>query len=81
MNAPSSPSPFTFSEAPLDTAALQRGLRDDTCGGFAAFEGVVGQQGPAAEIRHRQIRYEVDDGDRKTRPQDVDGRPQWLCRR
>ena len=41
MNAPSSPSPFTFSEAPLDTAALQRGLRDDTCGGFAAFEGWV----------------------------------------
>src|SRR5688572_17543393 len=33
--------PFSFSERPLDTAALQRALRDDTCGGFAAFEGWV----------------------------------------
>jgi len=32
---------FRFSEAPLDTAALQRDLRDDRCGGFAAFEGWV----------------------------------------
>jgi len=32
---------FRFSEAPLDTAALQRELRDDRCGGFAAFEGWV----------------------------------------
>ena len=32
---------FTFSEAPLDTAALQRELRDERCGGFAAFEGWV----------------------------------------
>ena len=30
-----------FSEQPLDTAALQRELRDDSCGGFAAFEGWV----------------------------------------
>ena len=36
MNAP-----FTFSAAPLDPAALQRGLRDARCGGFAAFEGWV----------------------------------------
>jgi hypothetical protein len=36
MNAP-----FTFSAAPLDPAALQRGLRDERCGGFAAFEGWV----------------------------------------
>jgi len=36
MNAP-----FSFSDAPLDTAALQRELRDDACGGFAAFEGWV----------------------------------------
>lgn len=32
---------FTFSSSPLDTAALQRELRDDQCGGFAAFEGWV----------------------------------------
>jgi adenylyltransferase/sulfurtransferase len=32
---------FRFSETPLDVAALQRELRDDTCGGFAAFEGWV----------------------------------------
>jgi len=36
MNAP-----FRFSDAALDPAALQRELRDDTCGGFAAFEGWV----------------------------------------
>jgi adenylyltransferase/sulfurtransferase len=32
---------FRFSTSPLDPAALQRELRDDTCGGFAAFEGWV----------------------------------------
>ena len=32
---------FRFSGEPLDTAALQRELRDDSCGGFAAFEGWV----------------------------------------
>ena len=36
MNAP-----FRFSDAALDPAALQRELRDDSCGGFAAFEGWV----------------------------------------
>ncbi len=39
MNARTNP--FSFSEGPLDPAALQRELRDDTCGGFAAFEGWV----------------------------------------
>ena len=34
-------SPFTFSSAPLDPAALQGNLRDEQCGGFAAFEGWV----------------------------------------
>ena len=33
--------PFSFSTTPLDTSALQRELRDVTCGGFAAFEGWV----------------------------------------
>jgi molybdopterin/thiamine biosynthesis adenylyltransferase/molybdopterin synthase catalytic subunit len=33
--------PFRFSTEPLDTAALQDALRDQTCGGFAAFEGWV----------------------------------------
>jgi molybdopterin/thiamine biosynthesis adenylyltransferase/molybdopterin synthase catalytic subunit/rhodanese-related sulfurtransferase len=32
---------FRFSETALDVAALQLELRDDTCGGFAAFEGWV----------------------------------------
>jgi molybdopterin/thiamine biosynthesis adenylyltransferase/molybdopterin synthase catalytic subunit/rhodanese-related sulfurtransferase len=32
---------FSFSNEPLDTATLQRELRDDSCGGFAAFEGWV----------------------------------------
>jgi sulfur-carrier protein adenylyltransferase/sulfurtransferase len=32
---------FSFSNEPLDTATLQRELRDDACGGFAAFEGWV----------------------------------------
>jgi adenylyltransferase/sulfurtransferase len=32
---------FRFSLESLDTAALQRELRDETCGGFAAFEGWV----------------------------------------
>jgi sulfur-carrier protein adenylyltransferase/sulfurtransferase len=33
--------PFSFSSAPLDTAALQREVRDLACGGFTAFEGWV----------------------------------------
>jgi adenylyltransferase/sulfurtransferase len=33
--------PFSFSSTALDTAALQRELRDLSCGGFAAFEGWV----------------------------------------
>ena len=32
---------FRFDTAPLEPAALQRDLRDDGCGGFAAFEGWV----------------------------------------
>ena len=32
---------FRFSATPLDTAALQRELRDESCGGFASFEGWV----------------------------------------
>jgi len=32
---------FRFSTEPLETAALQREMRDVTCGGFAAFEGWV----------------------------------------
>jgi len=34
-------SPFRFSTDALDTAALQRALRDERCGGFASFEGWV----------------------------------------
>jgi len=32
---------FRFSATPLDAAALQRELRDSSCGGFASFEGWV----------------------------------------
>jgi sulfur-carrier protein adenylyltransferase/sulfurtransferase len=32
---------FCFSDSALDTAALQRDVRDDRCGGFASFEGWV----------------------------------------
>lgn len=41
MTTPLQLSPFSFSDAPLDTAILQHALRDATCGGFAAFEGWV----------------------------------------
>jgi adenylyltransferase/sulfurtransferase len=34
-------SAFRFSTSSLDTAALQREMRDESCGGFAAFEGWV----------------------------------------
>jgi sulfur-carrier protein adenylyltransferase/sulfurtransferase len=34
-------SAFRFSVDALDTAALQRDMRDESCGGFAAFEGWV----------------------------------------
>jgi adenylyltransferase/sulfurtransferase len=34
-------SAFRFSTTRLDTAALQRELRDESCGGFSAFEGWV----------------------------------------
>jgi molybdopterin synthase catalytic subunit len=33
--------PFRFSDGALDTAALQREMRDESCGGFASFEGWV----------------------------------------
>ena len=32
---------FRFSTAALDTASLQREMRDESCGGFASFEGWV----------------------------------------
>ena len=33
--------PFRFSSSALDTVALQREMRDESCGGFASFEGWV----------------------------------------
>lgn len=33
--------PFAFSTGALDTAALQREMRDESCGGFASFEGWI----------------------------------------
>jgi sulfur-carrier protein adenylyltransferase/sulfurtransferase len=36
--------PFRFSDGALDTAALQREMRDESCGGFASFEGWVRNQ-------------------------------------
>jgi adenylyltransferase/sulfurtransferase len=41
MTDASGAAPFSFSETALDVSALQRALRDETCGGFAAFEGWV----------------------------------------
>ncbi len=41
MNASFRAVTFSFSEEALDTASLQRALHDDSCGGFAAFEGWV----------------------------------------
>jgi len=41
MNSPAPAALFRFSETPLDTAALQRSMHDQACGGFAAFEGWV----------------------------------------
>jgi len=41
MSVPFRLEPFSFRAEPLDTAALQRELRDDSCGGFAVFEGWV----------------------------------------
>ena len=34
-------SPFRFSSSALDSLALQREMRDESCGGFASFEGWV----------------------------------------
>ena len=41
MSEAARPAPFSFSTDPLDTAALARGMRDDTCGGYAEFAGWV----------------------------------------
>src|SRR5215831_1559369 len=41
MNIATPLAPFSFSAAALDTAGLQDALRDESCGGFAAFEGWV----------------------------------------
>ena len=48
---------FRFSTEPLDTAALQREMRDVTCGGFAAFEGWVRNHNEGQEVRH--LEYEA----------------------
>jgi len=55
MNAP-----FSFSTAPLDTAALQRELHDDACGGFAAFEGWVRNHNEGEAVQ--ALEYEAHQG-------------------
>ncbi|HEU5134764.1 MAG TPA: ThiF family adenylyltransferase [Steroidobacteraceae bacterium] len=49
--------PFRFSTQPLDTAALQREMRDVTCGGFAAFEGWVRNHNEGLEVT--RLEYET----------------------
>ncbi|HEU4593158.1 MAG TPA: molybdenum cofactor biosynthesis protein MoaE, partial [Steroidobacteraceae bacterium] len=48
---------FSFSEQPLDTSSLQRELRDDACGGFAAFEGWVRDHNEG--LRVTRLEYEA----------------------
>ncbi|HEU4780447.1 MAG TPA: ThiF family adenylyltransferase [Steroidobacteraceae bacterium] len=48
---------FQFSTTALDTAALQRELRDVTCGGFAAFEGWVRNHNEGLEVT--RLEYEA----------------------
>jgi len=43
-------SPFRFSTSPLDTATLQRDVRDESCGGFASFEGWVRNHNEARQV-------------------------------
>jgi molybdopterin/thiamine biosynthesis adenylyltransferase/molybdopterin synthase catalytic subunit/rhodanese-related sulfurtransferase len=48
---------FRFSHAALDTAALQREMRDPACGGFAAFEGWVRNHNEGHEVT--RLEYEA----------------------
>jgi len=48
---------FLFSTSPLDTAALQRDMRDVTCGGFAAFEGWVRNHNEGLDVT--RLEYEA----------------------
>ena len=48
---------FRFSPSPLDTAALQRQMRDPACGGFAAFEGWVRNHNEGLEVT--RLEYEA----------------------
>jgi molybdopterin/thiamine biosynthesis adenylyltransferase/molybdopterin synthase catalytic subunit/rhodanese-related sulfurtransferase len=50
-------SAFRFSTSALDTAALQRELRDPSCGGFAAFEGWVRNHNEGLEVT--RLEYEA----------------------
>jgi adenylyltransferase/sulfurtransferase len=49
--------PFSFSTAPLETAALQEQMRDLSCGGFAAFEGWVRNHNEGQEVT--RLEYEA----------------------
>jgi molybdopterin/thiamine biosynthesis adenylyltransferase/molybdopterin synthase catalytic subunit/rhodanese-related sulfurtransferase len=50
-------SAFRFSTTALDTAALQRDLRDESCGGFASFEGWVRDHNEGHEVT--RLEYEA----------------------
>ena len=51
---------FQFSTEPLDTAALQREMRDVTCGGFAAFEGWVRNHNEGLAVTRLEYEAFVD---------------------
>ena len=51
---------FQFSTEPLDTAALQREMRDVTCGGFAAFEGWVRNHNEGMAVTRLEYEAFVD---------------------
>jgi adenylyltransferase/sulfurtransferase len=51
---------FRFSTEPLDTAALQREMRDVTCGGFAAFEGWVRNHNEGMAVTRLEYEAFVD---------------------
>jgi len=48
---------FSFSNAPVDLAALRESLADPTCGGYAAFEGWVRNHNEGQAVTH--LEYEA----------------------
>ena len=49
--------PFSFSTAPLDTAAYREALADPSCGGYASFEGWVRDHNEGRQVQ--RLEYEA----------------------